>query len=520
MQASCVKLTHMPNLKSVYDRAETHIRMYTLVLFGGFALLILLQAFFSPLTVATAVIALCLAIAAILRPWQAIVGLALYLPFESVILKFVPTDAYVFARYASEGLIYILAAVCLYRLLTKRAILPSTPLGLPIALFVIVLVSSAIINAVSPSVAILGLRQILRFVLVFLIALVLKPSTGQIKTLTLAILGVLGFESVLGLVQSVLGERLDLLLLPSEARTFGEITLTSGVAQFWEPGSRIFATFGRYDRLGNFLAFFLPMIVAGLYEPILRSKYRWGIGTLVVGVLALTLTFSRASWFAFAIAALYVGIRRYHDRRLLMGAAGFILVAVLYAGISSLSVSQITELPGQSLIERFYETFSAARWRGEYYGIGRVYWLIQTPLTVVPAAPLFGFGPGQFGAGAAAALHQTRVYDELGLPFGVFGSEGVIDNNWFSLWGEAGTIGFAFFLWAYVALFRSASHLAREHKDAFMRAMSGGYAGALLGVALIALLSTAFEIRTLAFYLWLYGGLVLSQSAYAHYSSK
>ncbi len=37
----------------------------------------------------------------------------------------------------------------------------------------------------------------------------------------------------------------------------------------------------------------------------------------------------------------------------------------------------------------------------------------------MPASPIFGHGPGTYGGGAAAVLGNSKVYDELGLPFGV-----------------------------------------------------------------------------------------------------
>jgi O-antigen ligase len=170
----------------------------------------------------------------------------------------------------------------------------------------------------------------------------------------------------------------------------------------------------------------------------------------------------------------------------------------------------LAEGPGQTLSERFYESFSYARWRGEYYGLGRVFWFIHTPLSVVDASPILGFGPGQFGGGAAAALRNTSVYEELGLPFGVFGTEGFIDNNWFSLWGETGTLGMIFYLWLYGGLFFFALKIARESKDSFTQSIALGVAAILLGVAFNGFTSTILEIRTSAFYVWLYAGFLYS----------
>jgi len=126
----------------------------------------------------------------------------------------------------------------------------------------------------------------------------------------------------------------------------------------------------------------------------------------------------------------------------------------------------------------------------------------------VAQSPILGFGPGQYGAGAAAALHNTTVYEELGLPFGVFGTEGFIDNNWFSLWGETGTLGMLFYLWFMLGLFFMSLKTARESKDPYTQAMALGFCAALIGVAFNGFTSTIFEIRTISYYLWLYAGFV------------
>ncbi len=454
-------------------------------------------------------IALVLTTITFYRPLATLAALALYLPFESVLLKLVSDDLYVYARFFSEGLIYVLAAVVIWRALTGAIRLRSTPFDLPFILFLVILLASVAINAVSPTVAVLGTRQIIRFVLVFFITVQLRPTRDFVRNLTLALFAVVGLESVIGIFQSLSGGSLDATLLPSEAHTLGELTLTGGVDAFWESGSRVFATLGRYDRLGNFLYFFLAIAVGLLYEFKTSKAGRDLVPLFLVAIPALILTFSRASWFAFLLAFLFIAVWIKRDRRVMFAVASVIVAVVAYVGVTGLNVRYITEAPGQTLVERFYETFSYARWRGEYYGLGRVYWMVQTPLTVVAASPLFGFGPGQFGGGAVVALENTSVYERLGMPFGVFGTEGIIDNSWFSLWGETGTLGLAFFLWLYVGLIVHCVQVYRRSKDPFTRALSIGVAAAMLGVAMNAFLSTVFEIRTLAFYVWLYAGFVV-----------
>ncbi|NQV90374.1 hypothetical protein HQ487_03105 [Candidatus Uhrbacteria bacterium] len=496
----------MINLRTVYKRAEEHTALATAFLFLLLAFLIVLQSIFSPTLVLASVLGGCLVIVTFVRPQYALGFLALYLPFESIILKFIPDDVYVFARYGSEFLIYLVAFVVLTRILSGKKVYRQTPFDLPFMLFVLVLLASALVNLVSPTVALLGLRQILRFMLVFFLVVQIAPSKTFIQNLTWAMFGIVAFQCLLGILQGIIGEPLDQFLLPSEARTLGTITLTGGVEQFWDPGSRIFATLGRYDRLGNFLYLFLLLGTAMLFTKKFYAKHPWIIWLFVIGIPALVLTYSRASWFAFLLGFLFIGLLLKHDRRVLAGFAMFVLFLSIVLAGSGLNVSLITESPGQSLSERFFESFSLARWRGEYYGLGRVFWFIHTPLNVVSASPILGFGPGQYGGGAVAALHNTAVYENLGLPFGVFGTDGAIDNNWFSLWGESGTLGMVFYLWFYLGLFFYALNVAKTHKDPFVQALAMGVCAMLIGVGFNAFTSTLLEIRTSAYYLWMYAG--------------
>lgn len=497
----------MINLRAVYTRAEEHTRIAVGLLFVLLAFLLILQSIFSPQLVLVGTVVMIVIVMTIFRPHFALGLLAIYLPFESLALKFVSDNVYTFAHYFSEGLIYLVGVVVLWQIFSGKQKLRSTKIDLPFLLFILVLLGSSIVNFVPPTIAVLGIRQILRFILVFFLVVQLAPSKTFIRNLTLVMFGIVLFESILGIMQSIIGGPLDVFLLPSEARTLGSITLSSGVEQFWDPGSRVFATLGRYDRLGNFLYFFLLLGAGFLFTKKFTNDHRlfW---LFVLGFPTLVLTYSRSSWFAFLLGFLFIGLLIKKDKRVLAGAAVFLLLIGSYLGVSQLNVSQITEGSGQTLGERFFESFSYARWTGEYYGLGRVFWFIETPTTVVPSAPILGHGPGQYGGGAAAALYNTTVYEDLGLPFGVFGTDGYIDNNWFSLWGETGTLGMVLYLWMFVGLFVISLGIARKAKDPYTQSLALGLCACIIAVSFNAFTSTLFEIRTIAYYVWLYAGFV------------
>lgn len=461
------------------------------------------------------VIAVCITAAlfiiTMLRPRWTLLFLAVWIPLEPFLLKFVPDELYLYSRYFSEGLIYILALTVLIRILLGSKRWKQTPLDFPFVLFLIVLGISAIANAVPASIAILGIRQILRFIVLFFVVMYLYPAQEFVRRLVTVMLVVVALESLLGIAQAFGGGAFDEFLIPSERKFFESIQLTTGVSQFWDPGSRVFATLGRYDQLGTFLSFFLLLAVGLLYERGLGTERRQLLlAVLALGLPALLLTYSRASWFGLLVGLLFIGIWLRRDRRVFIGFLLFLGIVSGYLAYSGIVVPALTEERGpQTVAERFFEAFSYERWRSEYFGRGRLYWIVQTPLTVVRHAPLFGVGPGSFGGGAAAALGNTRAYDALGLAFGVSGTEGYIDNNWFSLWGETGTIGLAIYLWMYGVLVAVAVRVFRWSTDPFVRGLAAGLAGALVAVALQAFLGTYLEARTLALYVWLIAGCVV-----------
>lgn len=504
----------MPDFRRIYKHAEENTTWYAVGIFVVLAGLIALQAIYSSVAILSVIIGVCFIVLTIFRPLWTLAFLAVYLPFEFFFLKFVPDDAYVFAKYFSEVLIYILLAVVVWRRATRQIKNTATPIDLPFVLFIVVALASAVINFVDPTIAILGLRQIVRFILVLFIAAYLRPSREYVAKLTAVMFLVVLFESALGIMQAIIGEPLDLLLLPSETRTFGELVLTPGVIQTWDAGTRVFATLGRYDRLGAFLAFFLVLGAAMIYEFKKNNPDRKSlIWLFLAGLPALVLTYSRSAWFGFILSFLFIALWIKKDRRVLIASISLVVLLFSYVAYSGLAVRYLVSTPQQTVVERFFESFSYERWRSEYYGLGRLYWMVQTVTTVVPASPLFGFGPGQYGGGAVAALGNTHVYEQLGLPFGVYGTDGYIDNNWFSLWGETGTIGLAFYVWMYAALFVFSLRVYRKAKnDPFVRAIALGFAAVMIAVALNAFLATFLETRTLAFYLWMYGGFVIALS--------
>lgn len=454
---------------------------------------------------------LLLVLAAFLRPMWLLVFLLFYFPLEQFLLKF-PSDAFFFVlKYASEIAIYLLSGSVLWKKI-KGETWKKTLVDLPFLLFVGLLAVSAIVTVVQFSVPLaiplLGIRQIVRFMLLFFVTTQLAPTLLQTRRFILGFLGLLFFESVIGLVQVGVGDPLVSFMKPDAARYFGDIWVGEGVLQQWNPHLRVFGTMARYDRLGTFLGLFLLLPLALMYERrILKHQHLFFLG-LSIGFLTLIFTYSRSGWMGFIAGFLAIALYLRRDWRALTG----FLVLLLAAGLSLLSSGifdrNVVNRPDQNLAERVAEIFSEQRYQGEIKAYGRTYWLIETVKTVVPSAPLLGVGPGMFGGGAAAALRVKTVYDRLHLPFGVYGTEGYIDSSWMSLWGEIGSLGLLTYLFLFFLSLHMAATVYRNHPDPWARAVAAWCFGGAFSVSLNAMLSTALEYRTLAAYLWVIFGLV------------
>ena len=478
----------------------------------------------APLVWSIIIIAILL-VAALQYPLGALTALAWYLPFEPFILKWVADDYYLYARYGSEVLIYILALVVIYKVIFKREQLDLSPLGPKFLLLVGFSLLSVLVNFLPVTGAILGLRQIFRFIILFFITLNLAPTKRFLTTLIAGLAVILSVQLALGFGQTLVGEPLDVWLLPTERHTLGEYVLTSGQVQFWEYGERVFGTLGRYDQLGIFISLVFLLLLSSRYEGV---KLPWGSkitnSLLLASVPILVLTYSRSAWFGLLVGGLAIALYFKRDRSVLFATVASVLLLLGYLGISGLTVSRLQDSASVTVAERFFESFSVERWRGEYYGLGRVYWVFNTVTTVVPSAPLFGVGPGRYGGGAVAALRDTSRYDQLGLPFGVYGTEGYIDNNWFSLWGEIGTLGLGAYLWWYISLIGLLIYIYRQSNDPELKAWSLGMVGVMLAMFVHASLATFLEVRTIAPYIWiLTGGVVgiaTKEGLLKHYASN
>jgi len=139
---------------------------------------------------------------------------------------------------------------------------------------------------------------------------------------------------------------------------FGERTFsnqTPGIAQFDFRGLwlRAYATFPHPNVLGGFLAILLPLILFKL-----KSSF-YKITTIVFGIIAITLTFSRSAWIAFALGFAL------QKRKLLLPFVVFAIFIVSTLGVRDESVVVRQEL-NNSAITMFRESPIVGKGMGNF----------------------------------------------------------------------------------------------------------------------------------------------------------
>lgn len=438
--------------------------------------------------------------------------LLVWLPLESLVLRYTPIAYYSGIKYFSEVLIYgLFFFAWRYYFKETKQFWPRLPINKWLLVFVGVGVISLLFNWYSPMIWLLGLRQFLRFVLLVFIIKFLNYEEKIVKRVISVGVLILGLEVLFGLIQYLSGGIFDKFLFSTQVVTVGGLATLGGIEQFWEPGSRVFATMGRYDQLGSWLALGLLLVFPFIYY-LKNKQYKfYGWLAFFISVLVLVLTMSRASWLGFAFGIIAIGWFLYKEKRILYV---FCILAVLLGGYlvgfawARDNLSQITEKPGQTLAERMFEAVSWRAWQNSYDGYGRIFFIINTPRIVVWSSPLWGVGPGNYGGGVAAALLNTTVYNRLRLPFGIQDIYGQIDNSWFSVWGEYGTFGLVFLGGVFIVIIKTANNIYKNSHDELARLLASGVFGATIGLMVMAFFGPYFEFRSLMFYYWLAVGIL------------
>ncbi len=438
--------------------------------------------------------------------------LALYVPLEPVFNAWVPDDIYIYWISLPEFLILACGLLILFDRFyirppqgervsfTHFLKLQYKEVG-AMALFALWVVISTLLNWQSGVVALLGVRQILRFIgFAYLIHMAGLTKTHA-RTLLIVMMSMVLLQTSLGIAQVTLPESWTHFIQGRDERvavSFAPPTFDIN----WLVGTRATGTLLRYDRLGVFLA--LGVIIFVAWERYILA------GFVSIALLA---TYSRTAWIGTLCALIYILWVRHRAKEIkaiavLIGMG--ILSLIIYAYMVPYPIRFIQESYRVTIPQRILQTFSRSELEVSSERFGRIFFWGATLGEIVQDNPLLGVGPGRYGGGAVSIGNNHAVYDEYNIPFGIENKGGQIDNNWLSLWGELGTIGLFLFIYLLYTLWSQAKKLYHGTRDIFFKKASVALRACIIAYSLFALFGPYFELKPSSYYFWMLGALTLT----------
>ena len=438
-----------------------------------------------------------------------LIFLAVYLPFEPFINKFIPDRWYLVWVNLPEILIFLTLSAVLYEFFflktpeERERIFKSKERKKVIIVFIIFCawgVASALINWQSLVTATVGLRQIFRFSALIPVVYLDNLNKQHAKKIINVIMGVVILQALLGLSQVILPSQLSAFFAGREDR----IAISFNAPVFepnWLLGARATGTLARYDRLGIFLSLGLILLL------VFRR-----FNLFVIAFVALLFTYSRTAWLGTCGAIIYflVELKKFNFLKILgLLFAAMIISIFIYSFSLPYPVRFIQESYRQNIAQRILQTFSRSEMELSEERFGRIYFWKESLGKVIKDNFIFGVGPGRYGGGATSILDNKSVYDKYSIPFGIENKSGQIDNNWLSLWGELGTGGLIIFILLLCVLWGLSQSIFKNLNDDFSQDLSLTARCFIVAYSVFALFGPYFEIKAPAFFFWVVASLLL-----------
>ncbi len=434
--------------------------------------------------------------------------LIVYMPFDFFILSHVPPSLFLYMKYLSTALVFVVSAALILQSHKRLVLLKSIPGIFFILLYVIVAFISGLINNVSFSTTVTAFQQELRYIPLFIALAITNFDKKYIMAALKAIL-VVGIVNVLiGLLQLCAGKFVNPFLIQRSIVVEGELMAT-GTVQVLQNAGLVFGAFPSYNVFGAYLTIIFLLIVSVNQFKVFQSVLLKRAGLLTFVVLLFTL--SRSSIMGASIGYLIILLVS-RARRSVPVTFFFISVMILIFVIgfeTRIYTPNPQELP---FMPRILEAFSPEGWRSSAM-YGRTALIDFTVKAIINSnSVIFGLGPGNWGS--LLAWKYSDFYNSILGSSQASGFDKTIlaDVNWASILGQFGVAGILFFGSFILSIIRYCMNIVRavKYADPLLKSLALAMLGILIAVSLEAFFGPWFASRSIAFYIWLLAGFTVS----------
>lgn len=445
------------------------------------------------------------------KPFWVIVVLAVYLPFEEFILKWVPDILYTPLRFLGEATILLLLGIYVVdRVFVKKKWL-KTPIDLPVLFLLFAIILSTLFNQVPLIVAVLGVKNLLRYIALFYLVILVKPSEQQILKLIKLLFSLAILHAAMALLQAVIGKPAYDFFAAREVVVGGQI-IRSGFAKKIASGSyrtMVFGTMGRYNVLGNYLAMWLGIAGAILISRQRILKVR--IWHIILLLIALILTYSRMSWIAFLVGGIFLFALSKKNKIFACFMITVIITFTLVAGIM-IGKGIDTRAIDTGLSNAFvrYLDLLSPRYLETLLKAGRGYSYFSIVPAILQVSPLLGLGPGMIASDVSNLLSVPSVIEQLNLnnPYAV---RYLGDAGFATIVAQLGLWGLIAVILIFIQLFRVGFRFLK-YTSTEWHPLAVGYIIIVIMMAIFNMASFALIYRVPSYYFWMFSAFIVLQN--------
>jgi O-Antigen ligase len=421
------------------------------------------------------------------KPFYVFLFILAYMPFERILLSWLPTNIDDIASLLPEMWLFLLISCLFVKYKFKIPKITTTDI------FLLVLLSWSILITIVQQVelfnGLMGMRLLFRGLLVYLAIRLIKESPVDIlKRFSSMLINITLFEGVFGVLQ-IIGKK----VAPSYWNSFGDngsmVNSLFGVQ----------GTLGRYDQYGMFLAL-SGLVLLARYVYFNKDKITLiAISFSLIGVFIST---SRQALVLFVIGAflmLLSHIRKVLNRKITLIFLYFLtLFAILFFWFApdfNLSGG------GRNPFELFTSIFDANTYNAQQNVNFRLYYILNIGPWLIENY-FWGMGLGTFGAWFSLEDYRS-IYYYLGLKDNFINY--IADVNWISVVGQVGVPGTLFILISFILL--PVNAFIKSVKDTRYKSLYITVAVITVCFALSGFFGPNFEIKTNAMFFWIFLGL-------------
>jgi len=393
-----------------------------------------------------------------------LVVFALYLPIDYVLRNYIPI-AVVGSLWDEAFLLFGFLYAVFIRITAEKALeAKSTPLDMPMLLFVGVSVFLFLAVDNYFSIAAAGFRAVVQYMLWFFVLTRIIKNDGDAEAFCITLIAVGTGVALHGIYQYIVG-----VAIPETWVARAEVGVRT----------RVFSIIGSPNVMGSFMVMLAPLAAAYAYKVknLWLKVFMWGC-TFVMCIACL-FTFSRAAWFGMAVAIVIFAVAR--DKRL--------LVLMLLAAAVALFIPEITN----RVAFLFTKDFAYANANGGREG-RFIYGIQLFERSFKP----FGLGFGRYGGAVAM---QNQIDKSIFYYY--------VDNYYFKTMLEMGYAGVAAYALLVISTLECSIRAIWRRKQESMSVIAIGLLSGMVGVLVHSFNENIFEVPYMNAYFWAMAAIII-----------